>query len=46
MVLGIDFHYIVAEISKWPNQTMGELLPATYVGVPIKQHAPQQETWV
>ena len=38
--------YCFAEISKWPNQTMGELMSATYVGVPIKQHAPRQETWV
>ena len=38
--------YCFIEISKWPNQTMGELLPVTYVGVLIDQHALQQETWV
>ena len=38
--------YCSTEISKWPNQTMGELLPVTYVGVPIDQDALQQETWV
>ena len=27
--------YCFTEISRWPNQTMGELLPVTYVGVLI-----------
>ena len=34
------------EISKWPNQTMEELLPVTYVEVPIDQNVLQQEKWV
>ena len=38
--------YCYVEISKWANQTTGELMPATCVGVPIKQHVPRQETWV
>ena len=38
--------YCFTEISKWPNQTTGELLPAAYVGGPIKQYVPCQETWV
>ena len=38
--------YCFIEISKWPNQTMGELLPVTYVGALIDRHALQQETWV
>ena len=38
--------YCFIEISRWPNQTMGELLPVTYVGVPIDRDALQQETWV
>ena len=31
--------YCFTEISKCSNQTMGELLPVTYVGVLINQHA-------
>ena len=38
--------YCFIEISRWPNQTMGELSSVTYVGVPINQDALQQETWV
>ena len=38
--------YCFAKISKWPNQTMLELLPVTYVGVPIDKNALKQETWV
>ena len=38
--------YCLAEISRWPNQTTGELLPATYVGGSIKQYVPRRETWV
>ena len=38
--------YCFTKISKWPNQTMGELLTVTYVGVPIKRHAPRREIWV
>ena len=38
--------YCLIEISKWPNQTTGELTPVTPVGIPIDQHAQRQETWV
>ena len=38
--------YCFTEISKWPNQTTGELLPVTYVGVPIDKNVLKQETWV
>ena len=38
--------YCFIEISRWPNQTTGELLPVTYVGVLIDRDALQQETWV
>ena len=38
--------YCLTEISKWPNQTLGELLPVVHVGVLMGWHAPQQETWV
>ena len=36
--------YCFVEIAKWPNQTKGELLPVTYVGVPIDKNALKQET--
>ena len=32
--------YCFIEISKWPNQTTGELSPVTHVGVLVGQHAP------
>ena len=38
--------YCFTEISRWPNQMTGELLPVTYVGGPIKGYVPCQETWV
>ena len=38
--------YCLTEISKWPNQTTGELLPVVHVGVSIGQHALRRETWV
>ena len=38
--------YCFTEISRWPNQTTGELLPVTYVGGPIKRYVPHRETWV
>ena len=38
--------YCFTEISRWPNQTMGELLPVTYVGVLIERNASKQQTWV
>ena len=43
---GTWYIYCFTEISKWPNQTMGELLPVTYIGVPIDRHVLRQETWV
>ena len=38
--------YCFTEISKWLNQTTGELLSVTCVGVPIDKNALKQETWV
>ena len=38
--------YCFTEISRWPNKTMGELLPVTYVGLPIDKNTLKQETWV
>ena len=38
--------YCLVKISRWPNQTTGELLLATYVGGSMKQYVPCCETWV